>query len=146
MIRSAKFAVAALTACATALLPMTAEAGQRRHGQWPQQPFHAGQHWNGHNHHPRRNNDGALLAIGALGIIAGAMIASTAQPSYDEPVVDDGYYPPAPRSAGVIYAEGGYEPWSGQWYRYCKKRYRSFDAETGTFMGRDGRRHFCQAD
>jgi hypothetical protein len=27
---------------------------------------------------------------------------------------------------------------------YCAHRYRSFDPASGTFMGRDGRRHPCQ--
>ncbi|MEW6641133.1 MAG: BA14K family protein [Pseudomonadota bacterium] len=26
----------------------------------------------------------------------------------------------------------------------CAQRYRSFDPESGTYMGRDGRRHVCQ--
>jgi hypothetical protein len=36
------------------------------------------------------------------------------------------------------------EPWSREWFRYCSNRYRSFDGRTGTFMGYDGQRHFCQ--
>jgi hypothetical protein len=27
---------------------------------------------------------------------------------------------------------------------YCFSRYRSFDPITGTYRGRDGRRHYCQ--
>lgn len=30
------------------------------------------------------------------------------------------------------------------WEAYCFSRYRSFDPVTGTYRGRDGRRHYCQ--
>lgn len=35
------------------------------------------------------------------------------------------------------------EPWSADWYEYCRDRFRSFDPQTGTYMGFDGKRHFC---
>ncbi len=35
------------------------------------------------------------------------------------------------------------EPWSPQWYSYCRSTYRSFNAKSGTFLGYDGIRHFC---
>jgi len=35
------------------------------------------------------------------------------------------------------------EPWSAGWLEYCDNRYRSFDRQSGTFMGYDGQRHFC---
>jgi len=37
------------------------------------------------------------------------------------------------------------EPWSVGWKSYCSSKYRSFNAETGTYMGKDGRRRFCVA-
>ncbi len=39
----------------------------------------------------------------------------------------------------------GLEPWTPQWARYCSYRYRSFDPSSGTFIGNDGREHFCTA-
>ena len=30
------------------------------------------------------------------------------------------------------------------WEAYCYSRYRSFDPISGTYRGRDGRRHYCQ--
>jgi ferric-dicitrate binding protein FerR (iron transport regulator) len=30
------------------------------------------------------------------------------------------------------------------WLAYCSSKYRSFDPETGTYMGYDGRRHYCR--
>lgn len=35
------------------------------------------------------------------------------------------------------------EPWSPEWYDYCRSRFRSFDERSGTFLGYDGQRHFC---
>ena len=37
------------------------------------------------------------------------------------------------------------EPWSAAWYDYCEARYRSFDPDTGTYTGYDGRTRFCVA-
>nr|WP_255561389.1 BA14K family protein [Pseudohoeflea sp. DP4N28-3] len=79
-------------------------------------------------HHRHRGNDDAI-ALG-LGLAAGAIvlgtIASQQQPTYRAP------------------ASGGrYEPWSPSWYRYCDNKYRSFNPNTGTYRGYDGRDHFC---
>jgi hypothetical protein len=38
------------------------------------------------------------------------------------------------------------EPWTPQWERFCSYRYRSFDSRSGTFIGNDGRSHFCVAN
>lgn len=35
------------------------------------------------------------------------------------------------------------EPWSEAWFDYCRSKFRSFDAKTGTYLGYDGQRHFC---
>jgi hypothetical protein len=96
----------------------------------------------------RSNNNavGAAVAAGVLGVIAGGIIASQAQPnvvyrSYPEP----NYYPPqaypAYGAAPVTYAP---PPRSPAWYDYCSRRYRSFDPRSGTFLGYDGIRYFCQ--
>ena len=42
------------------------------------------------------------------------------------------------------YVRGALEPWSREWFRYCESRYRSFDPGSGTFVGYDGREHFCR--
>jgi Ni/Co efflux regulator RcnB len=80
------------------------------------------------------------------GIIGGA-IAN--QPRYEERrvYVEPDYYPePEPR---VIYRQPvvvpSYEPWTQSWYDYCARRYRSFNPNSGTFVGYDGREHFCTA-
>jgi BA14K-like protein len=53
-------------------------------------------------------------------------------PAPPPPVV----YEPAP----VVYVPA---PWTPEWYSYCARRYRSFDANSGTFIGPDGRPHTC---
>lgn len=129
-------------------------------------PVFAGERYYREGHVVRRNSDGDLLAAGVLGLAAGALVAGALADSgprdpvyrervYDAPYVDDDYFPPqpgaeyeyAPEGAGygTGYAYGGLEPWSPGWFRYCENRYRSFNPNTGTFVGYDGERHFCEA-
>ena len=113
-----------------------------------------------------RINDEALI-LGALGLATGALIIGSMnndrrdprviynEPDYIDPDVD--YYPeqPGPRVirpplrhpkvVRYLDYEASYEPWSREWFRYCSNRYRSFNADTGTYRGYDGRDHFCVA-
>jgi hypothetical protein len=116
-------------------------------------PAAADDHW----HHGSGWGYGAAGL--ATGLIVGSAIAS--QPRYVEPgPYYYGDYPPppppyyyrAPRPVYVAPAEAYYpapvyqlRPWSPQWMRYCYDRYRTFDGRTGTFVGNDGMRHFCNA-
>ncbi len=36
------------------------------------------------------------------------------------------------------------QPWTPAWYSQCSAKYRSFNPQTGYFMGYDGNRHFCR--
>lgn len=94
--------------------------------------------WYRHRHYGGSSWVGAGIAGLAAGALLGGIIAPRAYagPGY----YGTGYYAP-PR---VVYAPRGYEPWSAAWYSYCESRYRSFDPRSGTFMGYDGRRHFCR--
>jgi hypothetical protein len=77
---------------------------------------------------------GGAVAAGVLGgLIIGSIIAS-APYRYRGRVY---YYAPGP-----VYAPGyyGYRDWLG----YCFSRYRSFDPRSGTYLGYDGRRHYCR--
>lgn len=100
-------------------------------------------------HHP--DNDG--LALGVIGLAAGAVIGSAIADSrndrrvYIDPVPAPTYYPPAPTyTRPVAVYQPSYEPWTAAWYDYCADRYRSFNPNTGTFRGYDGREHFCTAN
>ncbi|WP_367718433.1 BA14K family protein [Nitratireductor sp. GISD-1A_MAKvit] len=117
----------------------------------------------GHRH--RRVDNSDMIAAGVLGLAAGAIVGGLLSESQrgDERVYIDPPYPrhyrpeyptrpvyhdryparPAYREQPVRY-RATMEPWSREWFRYCANRYRSFDGRTGTFMGYDGQRHFCQ--
>ena len=108
--------------------------------------------WRRHHHH----ND--AVAAGIVGLAAGALIggalASPPPPprdyyydDYGEPAYVVRRRPVIVRPAPVrTYYNGGIEPWTRDWYKYCSDRYRSFDARTGTFTGYDGEQHFCVAN
>ncbi len=103
--------------------------------------------------HHRRNDD--ALAAGIIGLAAGALIVGALNQPRPAPVYRprpvyrqapiDAYpdAPPPPREPHVITYNDEVEPWTRDWYRYCTNRYRSFNPETGTFRGYDGRSHFC---
>jgi hypothetical protein len=92
----------------------------------------------GHRHH-----HGDALVAGIFGFAAGAILSSALAPRY--------YYQPAPVYAApqVLYGPttayyGPPEPWTSDWFAYCSDRYRSFDPQTGYFLGYDGNYHFCE--
>jgi hypothetical protein len=79
----------------------------------------------------RRGGVGFGLAAGAL---AGAALGGYYGGYYG---YDDGYYGD---SYGPAYAyEGGDDDGAG----YCMQRYRSYDPNSGTYLGYDGLRHPC---
>jgi hypothetical protein len=153
MNRYLKSAVLSLALAATTLSALpAAQAGDgwRRHDGWGRSNG-----WSRHNH--SRNGD--LVAAGVLGLAIGALIvgAATASqrdqyepvPVYREPVPrphpDRGYLIERPQ---VVYNDPyvGAEPWTRDWFDYCASRYRSFDPRSGTYVGYDGQRHFCEAN
>lgn len=71
------------------------------------------------------------------GLAAGALIGGAlAAPYY--------YGPPGPYYYGPGYAPApAYAPPPGDAVSYCMQRYRSYDPNSGTFLGNDGRRHPC---
>jgi BA14K-like protein len=86
----------------------------------------------------RHGGGGAGVAAGLMtGLIIGGLVAA---PRYYEPPYPyydpyyGGYYPP--RYVAPIGAPG--------WEAYCFSRYRSFDPVSGTYVGYDGRRHYCR--
>ena len=89
---------------------------------------------------------GRGAAIGAIiGATTGAAIAAQGERRGDYWYYDRGCYMQQPDGSYVVVAprycvaEEG-PPVGDEW---CARRYRSYDPESGTFMGRDGRRHPC---
>ena len=129
---------AAVAATTLATLP-AANAGDR--------------HWRRHHGHHYNSGGNDLAVAGILGLAAGALAVGIASqpPAYSERVYVDRYrdYPAAYDERNVVYADdygGSMEPWSRDWYEYCSNRYRSFNSRSGTFIGYDGREHFCVAN
>lgn len=97
-------------------------------------------HFRSHHHH-HHHSRGNAAAAGVIGLAAGAILGSTlARPS--PPQVIYQAPPPPPRPYPVY---GRIDPWSPGWYQYCRSRFRSFNPQTGTYRGYDGRDHFCNA-
>lgn len=153
MNRISKTIVLAIASIATVGIPLataSAEPWDRpgwSHGGWDRSYRH---HHRSYRHH---RDNGDTVAAGVLGLAAGALIGSAlAQPErrvYVEPQYapppppPPAYYPAPPRR--VTYSPG-YQPWTRGWYDYCSNRYRSFNPNTGTYRGYDGRDHFCNAN
>ena len=93
-----------------------------------------------------RNRHGDAVAAGILGFAAGAILSGAlARPRYYEYYERAPVYraPPPPviyRATPVYYAPAA---WTPEWYAYCARKYQSFDAGSGTFLGYDGYRHVC---
>jgi hypothetical protein len=85
-----------------------------------------------------RNNTGAIIGGIAAGAIIGGAIAS-ANRGYYAPA--PGYYAPPPAYYGP--APGYYAPPPGDAVSYCMQRYRSYNPNTGTFIGYDGIERPC---
>ena len=75
--------------------------------------------------------------IGA-GLLGGAIIGGAlAAPYY--------YGPPGPYYPGPYYPAPAYYggPDGGDAVAYCSRRFRSYDPQSGTYLGKDGRRRSC---
>lgn len=83
----------------------------------------------------RRYKHDDAIALGIIGLGVGAIIGGAIANSHQPRVI----YRERSHTAGGA----SYEPWSKSWFRYCSKKYRSFNAATGTYRGYDGRDHFC---
>jgi hypothetical protein len=66
----------------------------------------------------------------------------------DQQAQDENYFPDRPQKQRNarnqdVAQQGTLEPWTAKWRTYCKQRYSSFNATTGTYQGYDGKSHFC---
>lgn len=124
---------AALPAIPVASVPDLAERGSTVHkvGYYRRRyyrPYYGGYY------RPYRRHNGAAVAAGVIGLAAGALagaaIANT--PPRRTVIVEQPVYPYYPA------------PYTGEWYRLCAQKYRSFRASDGTYLGYDGYRHVCR--
>jgi len=99
------------------------------------------------------NGWGAFGVGAAVGLTTGAIVGAAVSdgPVYVEP--GDTYYTGPggrvmSRNDGVVVSDvpgaGGYAPFSPGWVDYCSSKYRSFNPQTGMYLGYDGYRHYCQ--
>lgn len=122
---------AVLLGVTTLMLATPAEAGKGYKGY---KGYKGGRHI--HHHYHRRDDGISALGAGLLGFGVGAIVGSALTPR-------EVYVAPPPQPA---YTRAGYgpPPWTPDWYTYCYSRYRSFDPNTGTFIGYDGYERFCR--
>ena len=145
--RAFRKSVLSLAVVATAFASLPAEAGER---------------WREHRHYSGRHaSNSDAVAAGVLGLAIGALAAGALVSNRDVVVDRNPLRHPRPRpirdwefdaEPGVEYygVQSNYgrefDRWSKRWYRYCEQHYRTFDPRSGTYLGRDGREHFCLAE
>jgi len=87
---------------------------------------------------------GRGAAIGAgVGALGGAAGSGGQWNAYYRNAYDDCMRRNARPARQPVY-QGGYKPWTPEWYRYCSQRYRSFNPKTGYFRTNSGQQRFCQ--
>ena len=87
-----------------------------------------------------RNNTGAIIGGIAAGAIIGGAIANSNR-GYYAPGYAPGYYAPAP---GYYAPPPAYAaPPPGDAVGYCMSRFRSYNPNTGTYIGYDGMERPC---
>ncbi len=68
-----------------------------------------------------KDNNGNVVAAGVLGMVLGAAVAdSNDHRAYYQSHMND-----------------------NDWHNRCAARYHSYDRGSGTYLGRDGKRHYC---
>lgn len=102
-----------------------------RRGKWDNDRY---RRWyrDHHNDNDNRNLGAAALFGLAAGAIAGGVIGSQQQS-----------VPETTGSVSAVPSAGGYPAGSEGYLRYCSNKYRSFDPASGTYLGYDGQRHYC---
>ncbi|KAB2685365.1 MULTISPECIES: BA14K family protein [Brucella/Ochrobactrum group] len=151
MNRFAKTAILAAASLAAVAAPLATASAD----SWGRPGWDRGG-WDRPYYRERHRDHSDAVAAGVIGLAAGALLGSAlsqpSQPTYVQPAPvyappppPPAYYPAAPVRQATYY-RAGYEPWSRGWYQYCSDRYRSFNPNTGTYRGYDGRDHFCSAN
>lgn len=105
---------------------------QRERNRWSERDY---RRWyeSRHRRDRRNNNDGAAAIFGlAAGAILGGALSGAGQGQRPSQGASG-----APPAGGHPFGTQGY-------YNYCSSKYRSFDPDSGTFLGNDRQRHYCQ--
>ncbi|MEM8878723.1 MAG: BA14K family protein, partial [Pseudomonadota bacterium] len=112
-------------------------------------------HQRHHRHHHHKDDDDeavAAIAGAVIGLAIGAIIANESN-RYDRRSNRYRSYATPPQPQRRSAAPGPQvahqwtvapEPFTDKWYDYCADKYRSFDAETGTFQPYEGPRKLCR--
>ncbi len=118
-----KFLSAALAIAigATGTVGLVGEAEARKRDRYYSHNYHH-DNYRYRRHH---NHNGDAVAAGIIGFALGAIVAGQSQRNY----VRRDYYARDPAWDHI---------------RRCERRYRSYDRYSDTFLGRDGRRYYCQ--
>ncbi|MEM7191858.1 MAG: BA14K family protein [Pseudomonadota bacterium] len=135
MARTSYFAfVAALASIFALTAVVPAEAGRGHGYKGGSRNFVQNNYYGGRRHYGYRRSNNGWNAVGAglVGLGVGAVIGSALAP---KTVVV------APPARPVGYRP---QPWTDAWYNYCSARYRSFNPQSGTYLGYDGYEHFCR--
>ena len=113
--------------------------GYRRHAHRKGRRFYRGGgygHRRGYRHRrgyyhgsPYGYYGGAAAAASIIGLTAGVIAGSALAAPYG--------------TRTVVIPNATPAPYSGEWYRRCDIKYRSFRASDGTFLGYDGIRRVC---
>jgi predicted Rossmann-fold nucleotide-binding protein len=79
---------------------------------------------------------GGAAAAGVFGLATGAIIGGAIASSQAQAQANAN----AQAAAQQQQNQAQYQ----QWVSYCQSKYRSFDIQSGTYLGSDGARHACQ--
>ena len=93
---------------------------------------------------PASAGGGDALLGGAVGFVAGTIFGNaTARPAPPRHYPGTVYVTPPPPPPPVVVYSAVPQPWTPDWYAYCARKFVSFDARSGTYLGTDGFRHMC---
>ncbi len=117
----------AMLATSSVTFAGTSEARHRDRDRYYYDHGNRDYYYDRHRHRRHNNNDVAAAAV--IGLALGAIIIGSQQNRRTQ------YYDRNDR----------YESRDGNWdhIRRCERRYRSYDRYSDTFIGRDGRRYYC---
>ena len=88
---------------------------------------------------------GAIIG-GSVGAVGGAVASASERDRIYREIYDDcmaGYSAEPARVRRPVY-DAAPEPWTDEWYDYCRAKYRSFNPETGRYKTYSGRYRLCR--